>query len=246
LTDFETKIGTTFLDYEHNPLYNSYHKYSHEKAVNRLLPDIGGGVIAELGCAGGTYYGLIKNKNYKIINGVDLSAERLQKAAQKGYVTFNTLAQNLPFENNSIDTVLSIDMLVHVLFRNDRAEIFKEVSRVLKREGVFVFSIPPKKAYVYGDYGVSRNIIYSDKDGIINDYCCLIDFDEITALSNSNGFVVEKIISTQFDLKIFKLLKRVTKERFHYNFTLPVLDKFFGKVFLKELGKAVFFKLRKI
>jgi SAM-dependent methyltransferase len=246
LTDFETKIGTTFLDYEQNPVYNSYHKYSHEKAVSRLLPESNGGIAADLGCAGGTYYGIIKAKNYKTVYGVDLSAKRLEKAKEKGYITFNTLAQNLPFKNESVDAILSIDVLVHVLKRKDREDIFKEVSRVLKKGGHFVFSIPSKKAYVHGDYGVDKKTIYSNDDGIINDYCSLIDFTEIEDFINKLGFKLLETISTQFDLKLFKLFKRVTKERFHYNNTLPFLDRLFGKTFLREYGKAVFFKIQKL
>ena len=44
---------------------------------------------------------------------------------------------------------------------------------------------------------------------------------------------------------MFKIFKRLTKERFHYNYTLPALDILLGKTFIKELGKAVFFKLQK-
>ena len=99
-----------------------------------------------------------------------------------------------------------MDMLVHVLHKKDREDIFKEVSRVLKKGGYFIFSIPPKKAYVYGDYGVTKQTIYSSPDGIINDYCSLIDFDEIKNFSSADGFAIKKIISTQFDLKCLKYL----------------------------------------
>lgn len=244
--DFEAKIGTTYLDYGDSYIYNSYHRYSHEKAVLKLLPVSKGGIIAELGCAGGTYWNIIKSKNYEVVYGIDISKERLEKAKAKGYVTFNNPAQNLSFEENSIETILSIDMLVHVIKKNDREDVFKEASRVLKKDGNFVFSIPSKKAYLYGDYGVSKEIIFSNPDGIINDYCCLIDFDEINDYSNKYGFRITKIISTQFDLKILKLLKRITKEYLHFGFTLPMLDVIFGKSFMKPYGKAVFFKLRKI
>jgi len=164
----------------------------------------------------------------------------------KGYITINTPAQILPFENNSIDCVISIDMLVHVLKRNHRSDIFKEVSRVLKKKGYFILSIPSKKAYIYSDYGVSRENINSNPDGIINDYCSLIDFAEIKTFSEKNGFIIKKIISTQFDLKPIKFIKKITKEYLHYGFTLPLLDLILGKSFLKEFGKAAFFKLQKV
>ena len=79
LSDFETKIGTTYLDYEEGGIYNSYHKYSHEKAVNKLLPESNGGIVVDLGCAGGTYYDVIKNKNYKTIYGLTFQQPDLKK-----------------------------------------------------------------------------------------------------------------------------------------------------------------------
>lgn len=245
MSDFETKIGTTFLDYEDSYIYNTYHRYSHERAVNKLLPASKGGSVADLGCAGGTYYNLLKKKGYKTIYGIDLSAHRLEKAKEKGYITYNTYAQNLPFENSSLDAAFSIDMLVHVLKKSDRFDIFKEVSRVLKPGGIFVFSIASKKAYVKGDYGIDKQTVYSSPDGIINDYCSLMDFNEVNEFAGSTGFTTGKIFATQFDFKALRFTKKLTKDFMHYGFTLPFLDLLLAKSFLKEYGKAVFFRLIK-
>jgi len=246
MDEFEKKIGTTFDDYKGNEIYNLYHKYSHSKAVNSLLPISSGKTIIELGCAGGTYYNIIKSKGFDVIYGVDLSAERLEKAKQKGYITINSNAQDLKMDTGPVDDVLCIDMLVHVLKRNDRKLIFSRVNELLKNGGYFIFSIPSKKAYVYGDYGVDKKTIYESSDGIINDYCSLIGFDEIKDYITEFNFEIIKIIGTQFDLKLYKFLKRITKEKFHYSITLPLLDFFPGKFILKEFGKAAFFKIKKI
>ncbi|RPI15677.1 MAG: class I SAM-dependent methyltransferase [Ignavibacteriae bacterium] len=243
--DFEEKIGTTFLDYTRGGVYNIYHQYSHEKAINRLLPEMKNLNVLDLGCAGGTYYELLKNKGFKSIYGLDLSNERLSEAEKKGYITINSNAENIPLDTASMDAVICIDMLVHVLKRENRNKIFGEVNRVLKNNGYFVFSIPSKKAYVYGNYGVTKEEIYKDADGIINDYCCLIDFEEIKNYSNEFGFIIEKIAGTQFDLKAFRLIRRLLKEPAYYKSFLPLLDVIWGKTFLKPLGKAVFFRFKK-
>jgi ubiquinone/menaquinone biosynthesis C-methylase UbiE len=243
---FEEKIGTTFNDYQTNPFYNHYHKYSHEKVIKKFLPDSNGRNIVDLGCGTGTYYDLLKNRNYKTIYGVDLSQKRILIAKQKGYITFNALAQELPFENYSIDGFLCIDMFVHVLNKNEREKIFKSVHRVLKNNGFFIFSIASKKGYLWGDYGVDRKLIFSNDDGIINDYCALMDFREVFNVASKYNFKIEKIVGTQFDFKLFKFIKRIFKEKYYHISILPFFDFLFGNTFLKEYGKAVFFKLIKI
>jgi SAM-dependent methyltransferase len=243
--DFETKIGTTFLDYSGNPVYNWYHEKSHVGSLRKLLPESKNSNVLDLGCAGGTYNSLLRSKNYKQIFGLDLSLSRLQQAREKGYAVINSKAESLPFASDSIDSVICIDMLVHVLERKKREEMFCEVYRILRENGVFIFSIPSQKAYVYGDYGVTKEIIFSNSDGRINDYCCLINFDEIKNYSEKCNFAIEEIIGTQMDLKLFRPIKRLLKEKLYYRHFLTTLDILAGRTFLKPYGKAVFFKFRK-
>jgi ubiquinone/menaquinone biosynthesis C-methylase UbiE len=244
--DFEEKIGTTFSDYEGSSIYNHYHEKSHKSTIAKLMPESPNSKILDLGCAGGTYWHLIKSKNFKYIFGADLSLNRLLKAKEKGYITINCNAKSLPFELETFDCVICIDMLVHVLKRADRDKIFGEVHRVLKTNGLFIFSIPSLKAYILGDYGVDKSAIFSNPDGQINDYCSLISFEEIIFLADKYSFSVEKIKGTQYNLKLFRPIKRFLKEQSYYKYFLPFLDVTVGSTFFKSYGKAAFFKIKKL
>lgn len=68
------------------------------------------------------------------IQGLDISAKMLEVYL---YEPIHGIAEALPFEDNSLDLVASNLLLP---WCNDLSVVFSEVSRVLKPEGVFIFS----------------------------------------------------------------------------------------------------------
>jgi len=53
----------------------------------------------------------------------------------------------LPFEDNSIECIISNNVLVYVLQDDDKIRIFNEIKRVLKKDGLLIFNFPSVKAY---------------------------------------------------------------------------------------------------
>lgn len=63
-----------------------------------------------------------------------------QRGCYKKVLTANTL--NIPFSNNFFNTVFSNCALEHM---DGLKDVLKEVSRVLKNKGKFIFTVPTKK-----------------------------------------------------------------------------------------------------
>lgn len=92
----------------------------------------------DLGCGLGWYVQEMNNKGYKII-GLDNSIKAI-KIARKKYPASYFIVGNagrLPFENESLDFVYSINTFHHLLI-NTQKQAFKEIERVLKPGGYFV------------------------------------------------------------------------------------------------------------
>lgn len=103
----------------------------------------GKGKVLEIGCGEG--YGLsYLSRNAEIIVGGDYSFETLIKSKEKNYCKNNIEyvcldAQRLPFQDNTFDTVLALELIEHLI--NPKA-FLKEVRRVLKSSGVLILSTP--------------------------------------------------------------------------------------------------------
>lgn len=100
--------------------------------------------ILDLGCGNGRIAELFKDKNVEYI-GVD-NSEKLIDLAKKTYesnkVKFVVAdGLNLPFPDNYFDKVFSIAVLHHIPSRELRDKFLKETHRVLKKEGMAVFTV---------------------------------------------------------------------------------------------------------
>ncbi len=103
--------------------------------------------IIDLGCSDGGWFEDYKKMEFQKIVGIDISTERAEKAKKRGYFeTFATNSNDLPFENDSESCIICNGMIVHVLQDSDRVKIFKEVKRVLKNNGIFIFNFTNTRA----------------------------------------------------------------------------------------------------
>lgn len=102
------------------------------------------GRILDLGCNDGTFGAMLTeliNLDQALI-GVDIDERALKKASQRSGVYARTLkcdASDLPFDDESFDAVFSNQVLHCIPEGPDKA--IEEVSRVLKRNGVFICTI---------------------------------------------------------------------------------------------------------
>lgn len=96
--------------------------------------------ILDVGCGAGFHTNKLVMEGYENVNGLDISQQSLN-VAEKYDITnkVNYIcgdAYHLPFEDNSLDAVISMDFLEHV---EEPEKVVAEIGRVLKDHGVFVF-----------------------------------------------------------------------------------------------------------
>lgn len=99
--------------------------------------------VLDLGCGFGEFAGVVFGR---IEMGVDIDRKDLKGALEgKKYKKVEwTDARNLPFTDGSYKTVISVSVLEHI----EQAErVLFEANRVLKKRGIFVFSVVTSEIY---------------------------------------------------------------------------------------------------
>lgn len=100
-------------------------------------------------CACGIGYGsqILFNSNVSSYNGFDPSEDAISSAcaknAQKENISFQVAKlEELPLLNSSVDTFVSLETLEHLI---NPEQGIREARRVLKKDGIFIGSVPTKK-----------------------------------------------------------------------------------------------------
>ncbi len=144
----ESKAGFTIIAHQSSRAYEwvveNRTKHTYPMTAMRMMGELGGirdGLCIDIGCGPGHLeLELVKRSKFKII-GLDIDAgakplfeERMRKAGLADRVSFVLGdAQELPFEDDSADAVISRGTLI---FIPDIAKCLREVHRVLKPTGV--------------------------------------------------------------------------------------------------------------
>ncbi|MFK7799318.1 MAG: class I SAM-dependent methyltransferase [Aureispira sp.] len=129
-------------EYHQSRFSNSYGQFIHQqedvildKYLNKTAPLNG----LDLACGTGRFLDYASH-------GVDIS-EHMLKIAQEKYPDRNlqlAAGEDLPFENDYFQQVLSFHLMMH-LEHETLQLILKEVHRVTKKGGLFIFDIPSAK-----------------------------------------------------------------------------------------------------
>lgn len=123
------------------------------KKIAKMLPSIPGSKFLDVGCGSGIFMEeAIRQGKYAI--GIDYSAEMIETARKNlskyptsSYELIVGQAQKLPLPKNSVDIVLASG-LTDYLTKNETAEFFKEIKRILKKDGHVIITFP-KKSSIY-------------------------------------------------------------------------------------------------
>ena len=207
----DSKIRT---DYAH------YGPFAPDENGLRLLGNVKGKNILEIGCGGGQCSIAFAMHGAKC-TGLDLSKEQIKHAeelAKKNKVSVEFLKQDIQslkgFKSHSYDIVFSAFALQYV---PDLTKCFKEVARVLKKGGLFVFSfdhpfytsLSPKTLRIDKYYNKSGRYAETEtwSDGSRHKFVMYRrKISEIYDSLLEAGFYVEKIIEP-FDTRTEKAWK---------------------------------------
>lgn len=140
---FEGKFTKTFK-YEMSPIEKIYYAVSPSTYGERKLFQLLGkhvsqssNAILDIGCGGG-HFQLVQ---YGKVYGIDISTKSL-KNARKIYhkVVEADASKKIPFASGTFDIVFCSEVFGHI-DKSDKGRFMREVRRVLKKNGIVVFSI---------------------------------------------------------------------------------------------------------
>ena len=108
-------------------------------ATLSLLKDVRGKKVLDIGCGPGIYAKILKKRGADVY-GIDISEKEIEIARRhvKGVDFKVGSVYNLPYKPHSFDFVVAALVVEH--FR-DLAKAFRAIRRMLRRTGIFVFSI---------------------------------------------------------------------------------------------------------
>jgi SAM-dependent methyltransferase len=125
----------------------------------RLLGDVGGRRVLDVGCGGGQTTRWLAERGADVV-GFDLSAEQLRLArAMGGARVVRADAEALPFADGTFD--LACSAYGALPFVADSARVMREVARVLRPGGRWVFSVTHPFRWCFPDDPTERGLTVS-------------------------------------------------------------------------------------
>ena len=118
---------------------NFFNSYVDMPTVLSFLKNVRGKKILDIGCGSGLYAKILKKRGAKV-HGIDISktmTELAKKEVPGADFRVGSILK-LPFKKNSFDIAISALMLDYV---KDYDKALKEVHRILKPKGIYIFSI---------------------------------------------------------------------------------------------------------
>jgi ubiquinone/menaquinone biosynthesis C-methylase UbiE len=148
--------------------------------------------VLDVGCGDGACSKLFLDIDNEVY-GIDKRADRVESAARKGIkAKVFDLVNGLPFEDGFFELVYAAEVLEHVY---DTDFLLEEVSRVLKKNGVLIVTVPniaclPNRIRtMLGLY--PKYVAPSRKHWGVGEHVRAFTKDMLTGLLERNGFKVE-------------------------------------------------------
>lgn len=116
------------------------HCFVEKPMMSSMLPDLLNKKILLVGCGTGEEIEILEKVNAKDVVGIDISKHSIE-IAKKTYPKYTFIEADMhgiPFEDETFDFVYS-SLALH--YAKDIDNVIKEIKRVLKSEGQFLFSV---------------------------------------------------------------------------------------------------------
>ncbi len=166
--------------------------------MNRLMrakENLGsGGCLLNVGCGDGEYNRELEN-GFEATFGIDVNRKEICYAAGASENSYYMVASgsSMPFRDGSFDRISCIDVIEHV---DDDESVIREISRVTKKDGILLLSVPHRNfPFTYDPVNALLGII-GRKIGIgIWGFGHLRLYDErgLSRILRVNGFEIERV-----------------------------------------------------
>lgn len=205
--------------------------------VNKYVAD--NSSVLDAGCGNGNYVIDELRKKFKSAVGIDVDQKFTSKNVCLDKVVIGNL-DNLPFENNSFDLVVSLWVLEHLQNPN---VVFAEINRVLKPGGFFAFVTPNKNSFLIlfrrllnknlNNFLVEK-LFGRKEDDIFSVLYRANDIGSLKDLAEENNFDI-KFLKTNFDPSYTSFNKfSYFLTKLLYKFNLNFFDSHIVGVFAKK------------
>lgn len=148
-------VSKRYADYWKQTTPLSYLFNSRKQLVLELLQDVPTGDILDIGCGPGVMVKALTEKGYNY-HGIDISEGNIKECQSKFSADLHSIfavgrGQNIPFQSEKFSAVLCLGALEYVV---DVEQVLKEMRRVLKPDGVIIFSMQNSRS----PYRISERI----------------------------------------------------------------------------------------
>ncbi len=188
--------------------YNSIYKkegiaYSTEKAFESFDPkqEIGrlkaikkykkGGTLLDVGASSGFFLKNIKGDKKWKLNGVEYSLAAVEKAKENGVSVMHGDISSPLIKNNFYDVITMHSVLEHI---PNPHEYVAQVHRKLKKNGIYVVSVPSVDSVEYYIY----KLLYKNFPGFIREHIFYYTPYSFKLLLETNGFTILKLTSRHY------------------------------------------------
>lgn len=162
---------------------------------NKLL-DIGCGTGRDIECAVSKGF----DKNNCI--GVDYAQGQITELKKKGFNGVCADMKQLPFEDQSFDTILCIASLHHLLTTSEQEQALLEIKRVLKKQGRVLISVwVPEQQYIDSELRKQKweyvednivKVLFTYENKKLERYYYLFKTEELINLLEKLGFQIKE------------------------------------------------------
>ncbi len=203
-------------------IYNAMYDFP---TMKKLMGEVRGLDIIDLGCGSGVYAQYFVANNANELTCIDSSRDMMNvvqsKLGERVKAHVLDVSKGLPMVgDNSADLVVSA-LMIHYLKNLDK--LCGEVSRILKREGHFVFST--HHPFADFEYSLSGNYFACE---LVRDTWNTVDvpvevqfyrrsLSEITAALSNNGFMIKALNEGE----VLEGAKTICEKTYHYLSTHP-------------------------
>jgi len=153
------------------------------EAIKELIRGIEIGESLEIGVGTGAFA-----KALRIPYGVDPAWNSLLLAKRRGVEVVQGIAENLPFKDNSFDTVF---IIVTICYVKDPIKTLTETNRVLRNHGHVIIG------FINKDSSWGREYLEKKKKGhIFYGPATFYSYQEVQGILERTGFKIQKVVST--------------------------------------------------
>ena len=180
-------------------------------------------IVLDIGCANGSHLSDIYKKTRAKCYGIDISEIAINLNRNKKIRLSVADMRKLPFENNFFTKIFSLGTIEHV---PETEQVFREINRVLKKQGKLFITVPNKISFFHFTKRIKMLLGIWDLG-----YEKSFTKKEIIHLLEKTGFKLEKFWITKHQ-KVSNIFN--------------LIDNLLNKIDNKKFGFFIFFIAKKI